>query len=89
MSRSYRNRKNNGIAVCQDHMKSAGHGKAVKRMSNKRMRKSDIVNGNMYKKNGFSWDIHDYRCILHIEKDWHKKINDPNSVYDYKYFMLK
>lgn len=89
MSRSYRNRKNNGIAICRDYMKSSGHGKTWKRISNKKMRRMDITNGNMYKKNGYTWDIHDQRSVLHIEKNWHKKINDKNSKYDYKYFMLK
>lgn len=89
MSRSYRNRKNNGIAFCRDYMKSSGHGKIYKRWSNKKMRKMDLVNGSMYRKNGYSWDIHDYTCVVKIEKGWHKKINDKGALYDYKYFMLK
>ena len=89
MSRSYRNRKNNGIAFCRDYMKSSGHGKAWKRMSNKKMRRMDLINGNMYKKNGYTWDIHDYTCVVKIPKDWHEKINNPDEFLDYKYFMLK
>lgn len=89
MARSYRNRKNNGIAICRDYMKSSGHGKYYKRLSNKKMRKMDLVNGNMYKKNGYTWDIHDYSFVLFIEKDWHTKINDRTCKYNYKYFMCK
>lgn len=89
MTRSYRNRKNNGIAMCRDYMKSSGHGKTWKRISNKKMRKMDLINGNMYKKNGYTWNIHDYSSICFIEKDWHKRINDRTSKYNYKYFMCK
>lgn len=89
MSRSYRNRKNDGIAICKDHMKSPGHGKTYKRLSNKRMRKMDLVNGNMYKKNGYTWNIHDYEFVVKLPKDWHKQINNKNSKYNYKYFMVK
>ena len=53
------------------------------------MRKMDITNGNMYKKNGYTWNIHDQRSVLHIEKNWHKQINNKNSKYNYKYFMVK
>lgn len=89
MSRSYRNRKNNGIAFCRDHMKSSGHGKLYKRFSNKKMRKMELVNGNMYKKNGYAWDIHDYTCVVNVPKDWHKLINSDEDIYNYKYFMTK
>ena len=89
MSRSYRNRKNNGIAICKDYMKSSGHGKKYKRMSNKKMRKMDLINGNMYKKNGYTWDIHDQRSIIKIPKNWHKLINSKEDIYNYKYFMTK
>ena len=89
MSRSYRNRKNNGIAICKDYMKSSGHGKTWKRMSNKKMRKMDLINGNMYKKNGYTWDIHDQRSVIKIPKNWHKLINSNEDIYNYKYFMTK
>lgn len=89
MSRSYRNRKNNGIAIVRDYMKSSGHGKTWKRMSNKKMRKMDLINGNMYKKNGYTWDIHDQRSIIKIPKNWHKLINSKEDIYNYKYFMTK
>ena len=88
MSRSYRNRKNNGIAFVKDYMKSSGHGKTWKRFSNKRMRKMEIANGNMYKKNGYTWYIHDYRFIQRISKDWHKHLGDKNYP-GLKYFMCK
>lgn len=89
MSRSYRNRKNNGIAICKDYMKSSGHGKKYKRWSNKKMRNMYIINGNMYKKNGYTWDIHDQRSVIHVDKNWHKLINSDGDVYNYKYFMTK
>lgn len=87
MSRSYRNRKNNGIAFIRDHMNSSGHGKKYKKFSNKKMRKMDITNGNMYKKNGYTWDIHDYTFVERIPKDWHKLLGTKG--YYLKYFMCK
>ena len=87
MSRSYRNRKNNGIAFCRDRMKSSH--RFEKRQSNKKMRKMEIINGNMYKKNGYTWDIHDYTFVVKIKKDWHKCLENPDKYWDYKYFMCK
>lgn len=59
MSRSYRKSR-----ICRDYMKSTGHGKYYKRLSNKKMRKMELCNGSMYKKNGYAWDIHDYSCYV-------------------------
>ena len=89
MSRSYRNRKNNGIAIVRDYMKSSGHGKKYKRISNKKMRKMNITNGNMYKKNGLAWDIHEYRIVEKIPKDWHKHLGSNEMVFKLKYYMCK
>lgn len=90
MTRSYRNRKNNGIAICRDHMKSEGRGKGQRKWANKKVRKyDDLTNGNMYKKIYCSWDIHDYKAVIKLPKDWHKRINDRTSKYNYKYFMCK
>ena len=89
MSRSYRNRKNNGIAIVRDGMKSSSSAKFWKKLSNKKMRKTiDLINGNMYKKNGYTWYIHDYRFIQRISKDWHKYLGDKN-YHGLKYFMCK
>lgn len=52
-------------------MKSSGHGKYYKRLSNKKMRKMELCNGSMYKKNGYAWDIHDYSCyIKNLPLNW-------------------
>lgn len=65
MSRSYRKSK-----ICRDCMKSSGHGKYWKRVSNKKMRKMEIIDGNMYKKNGYTYNIHDYSVYTKLPKDW-------------------
>lgn len=66
MSRSYRKSR-----ICRDYMKSSGHGKYYKRLSNKKMRKMELCNGSMYKKNGYAWDIHDYSCyIKNLPLNW-------------------
>ena len=51
-------------------MKSSGHGKYWKRLSNKKMRKMEITNGSMYKKNGYTYNIHDYSVYVEIPNNW-------------------
>lgn len=68
MSRSYRNRHSK--IICRDYMKSSGHGKYWKRLSNKKMRKMEIINGSMYKKNGYTYNIHDYSVYVKVPSNW-------------------
>ena len=46
----------------------------AKKEANARVRKTpDVPNGNAYKKIYESWDIHDYKCLLHTKReilDW-------------------
>ena len=53
------------------------------------MRKMNITNGNMYKKNGLAWDIHDYRIAKRIPKDWHKHLGSNDMFFNLKYYMCK
>lgn len=60
MSRSYRKSR-----ICKDYMQARGRAKFWKRVSNKKMRKMELCNGSMYKKNRYTWNIHDYACYVH------------------------